>query len=111
MSEEKAESSFAELERLADEYAKAQAEADHLAEFRKSKKALLMQEAERLGKTSAVMQEREAYAHPEYIALLDGLNEATERALALKWKLRTWEMRLDVWRTKQATARAEMNLR
>lgn len=105
------EKRFAELEALAAEYAKAQAEADALAEFRKSKKALLMQMAEQLGKTSAVIQERDAYAHPDYLELLDGIKAATEKALGLKWKLRTFEMRFDYWRTKQATARAEMSLR
>lgn len=108
---ETSEKRFAELEALAAEYARAQAEADGLAEFRKSKKALLMQQAEQLGKTSAVIQERDAYAHPEYLELLDGLKAATERALALKWKLRAFEMRFDYWRSRQATARAEMGLR
>lgn len=111
MSEDKTEERFAELERMADEYAGAQATADHLAEFKKSKRALLMREAEMSGKTTAVLQEREAYAHKDYIELLDGLKAATERAVSLKWRLEIARMRFDWARTKAATRRAEMNLR
>lgn len=93
------------------EFAEAQAQADHLAEFRKSKKALLMKEAEVLGIKTAAIQERDAYAHPEYVSLLNGLKSATERALACKWKLELARMRFEWARTKAANRRAEMNLR
>ena len=43
-----------------DDYAKAKAEAEYLKEFRKSKKALLMVEAEQKGLKTG--QERESYA-------------------------------------------------
>lgn len=99
------------LESLADQYAQAQAHADHLAEFRKSKKALLMIEAEKAGHKTTAAQEREAYAHADYIALLDGLKVATEQALSLRHRIKACEMRFEAWRTKQATRRAEMNLR
>lgn len=108
---EDVEKRFAELSELAEQYAKAQAQADHIAEFRKSKKAILMKEAETNGASSSATQEREAYRHKEYIELLDGLRYATEQALSLKWKLTIAQMRFDMWRTKQATRRAEMNLR
>lgn len=93
------------------QYAKAQSTADHLGEFRKSKKALLMREAEARGVTTAAMQEREAYADEAYRELLDGLREATETALASKWKLTIAQMRFEWARTKAANRRAEMNLR
>lgn len=102
---------IATLEGLSDQYAQAQAYADHLAEFRKSKKALLMIEAEKAGHKTAANQEREAYAHPDYIMLLDGLRVATEQALSLRHRIKAIEMRFEAWRTKQATKRAEMNLR
>lgn len=105
------EARFAELEQLALRYAKAQAMADHLSEFRKSKKALLMREAEQLGTTTAALQEREAYRHRDYIELLDGLREATEEALACKWRLEIARMKFEWARTKAANKRAEMNLR
>jgi len=108
---EAAEARFIELEELAQQYAEAQAEANYLEEFRKSKKAALMKAAEVDGKTSAAIQEREAYAHPEYVTFLQGLKAATERALFLKWKLSLVQMRFESWRTLAANKRAEMNLR
>ena len=70
---DQAEQRFIELEQMALEYAQAQAPAEHLAEFRKSKKASLMREAEVTGgKNSAALQGAEAYAHPDYIELLRG---------------------------------------
>lgn len=111
MSDDSAEKRFLELEDLARQYAEAQAEASYLEEFRKSKKAALMKQAELDGKSSAVIQEREAYAHQEYQAFLEGLKEATERALFLKWKLTLVQMRFESWRTLAANKRAEMNLR
>lgn len=108
---DQAEQRFIELEQISLDYAQAQALADHLAEFRKSKKALLMREAEIAGKTTAAVQERDAYAHPDYIELLQGLKAATEKALALKWRLEITRMKFEWARTKAANRRAEMNLR
>ncbi len=105
------EARFAELEQLADAYAQAQADAEHLSEFRKAKKAMLMKEAEVSGKSTAAIQERDAYAHPDYVALLHGLKAATERALSCKWRLELAKMRFEAWRTRAANKRAEMNLR
>lgn len=108
---DKEEARFAELEDLAQKFAQAQATAEHLSEFRKSKKALLMREAELAGHKTAAIQEREAYAHRDYVALLDGLKAATETALSCKWRLEIARMRFEWARTKAATRRAEMNLR
>lgn len=111
MSEDRTEARFAELERLAEEYAAAHAMAEHLGEFRKSKKALLMKEAEVSGIKTAALQEREAYAHRDYVELLKGLKAATEAAVSKKWKLEIARMRFEWSRTKAANRRAEMNLR
>lgn len=73
--------------------------------------ALLMQQAEIAGHKAVTAQEREAYAHPEYIELLHGLMAAIEQEESLKWKLELFKMRFEMWRTQQATQRAEMNLR
>ena len=108
---DKEEARFLELAELASKYAAAHAQAEYLGEFRKSKKALLMKEAEVSGHKTAAMQEREAYAHREYGALLEGLKAATETAVACKWQLEIARIRFEAWRTKQATRRAEMNLR
>lgn len=108
---EKTESTFVELEALAAQYAQAQAEADYLESFKKSKLAILMKKAEAAGHKTAAAQEREAYADPEYETTLRGLQAATETALALKWKLEIFRIKFEQWRTKQANVRAEMNLR
>lgn len=109
MSQEEAR--FAELEKLAMQYATAQAQADYLDEFKKSKRAMLMKEAEAKGAGTSAMQEREALRHPEYLGVLDGLKVATEASLSCKWRLEIARMRFEWARTKAANRRAEMNLR
>lgn len=88
-------------------YAKAKAERVFLEEFRKSKKALLMRDAETAGHKSAVAQEREAYAAPAYLQLLDGLRVAVEQEEALKWLIVGAQAKFEVWRTIEANRRAE----
>jgi hypothetical protein len=55
-------------------FAVAKSQRIYLEEYRKTKKALLMKDAMTKGFDSAVSQEREAYAHPEYQELLEGLD-------------------------------------
>ena len=88
----------------APKFAEARASRVYLEEFRKSKKALLMKES---SETSAVGQERDAYAHPEYIALLDGLKAAVEQEETLRWHLVAAQARVEIWRTQEASNRAQ----
>jgi len=88
----------------ASKFAQARANRVYLEEFRKSKKAMLMKQS---SESSAVAQERDAYAHPEYLGLLDGLRQAVETEEKLRWDLIAAQARVEVWRTEQATARAE----
>ena len=83
----------------------AQAKADrvYLEEYRKTLKALLMQRCE---ETSAVAQEREAYASPEYAAHLLGLKAAVEAEELLKWRMVTDQASVEVWRSQEASNRA-----
>ena len=108
----KSASIFERIEEVSREHAEAESQRQYLAEFRKSKKALLMGEAEieSPGITIA-KQERYAYSHPEYLELLEGLKVATERAIWLRHQLNTYNQRFEQWRSKQATTRAEMQLR
>ena len=85
-------------------YAKAKAERVYLEEFRKSKKALLMKAC---NESTVNAQEREAYSHPEYIALLEGLRSAVETEETLRWSLVAAQARMDVWRTQSANERAQ----
>ena len=76
----------------ASKFAKAKAERIYLEEFRKSKKSLLMKDSP---EKSAAAKEMDAYAHPDYIALLEGL----------KWKLIAAQIVPEIWRTQEATNR------
>ena len=86
-------------------YAKAKSDRVYLEEFRKSKKALLMKDALKQGIEAANAQEREAYANPEYIELLEGLAAAIEKEETLKWLIEAARMKTDIWRTEQANNR------
>lgn len=86
-------------------YAKAKAERVYLEEFRKSKKALLMQEALMAGVDTMAGQERDAYARSEYRELLDGLKAAIEIEEKLKFQLIGAQLRVDIWRTNQVNNR------
>jgi hypothetical protein len=89
--------------KTAPKFAKAKSERVYLEQFRKSKKALLMAASEQ---SSAVMKEVEAYAHPDYLEVLDGLKVATELEEALRWQLVAAQARMEIWRTQSANNRA-----
>lgn len=101
------EQRMAELRECAKRYATAQAQRVYLEQFRKSKKALLMRAAEQGGHKTSAQQEREAYAHEDYIALLEGLRVATEEAERCRWELEIARMGAELWRTQSANQRAE----
>lgn len=86
----------------AKKFAKAKAERVYLEEFRKSKKALLMQVST---ESTSVAQERDAYAHPEYRQLLEGLKQAVEVEEQLRWTLIAAQARIEIWRSQEASNR------
>lgn len=96
-----------ELRELADGYAKAKSEAVYIENFKKSKLAILMKQAERDGAKTTSAQERDALAHPDYIALLDGLKAATEVSERSRWLLEIAKIGSELYRTEQANKRAE----
>lgn len=108
MSDDLIERRMQELRELAQKFAKAYATKEHLEEFKKSKLAILMKQAEREGHKTAAGQEREARANQQYLDLLDGLKAATEESEHLRWQLKLAEIGVEVWRTRKATERAEM---
>ncbi len=95
-----------ELWKAAPEHAKAKSERVYLEEFRKSKKALLMRDAELAGHKTAAAQEREAYSHPDYIAVLAGLRAAVEREELARWRMVSCQAAVEVWRSTEASNRA-----
>lgn len=88
----------------AGKFAAAKAQRVYLEEFRKSKKALLMAQC-----TEKAVNAREqyAYAHQDYLALLGGLKAAIEIEEELKWKLESARIRVDIWRTQEASNRGQ----
>ena len=86
-------------------YAKAKADRMYLEEYRKSKKAKLMSQAgtEVLGK-----QETYAYAHADYVEILEGIKQAVEKEENYRWLLSAAQARIEVWRTQQYSMRAEI---
>ena len=90
--------------------AEAKASRAYLTEYRKCKKSMLMLEAEaKHGITVLGKQENYAYAHPEYVELLDGLRVAIEQETAISLRIKSVELKLDLYRTEQANLRAEKN--
>ena len=85
-------------------YAQAKAERIYLEEYRKSLKAILMK---RSMEQAVNAQEREAYSDPEYLQLLKGLKEAVESEEEIRWGLVAAQARIEVWRSMEATNRAE----
>lgn len=83
-------------------YAKAKAQRVYLEEFRKSLKAKLMKDC---AESAIGAQEREAYAAPEYVQLLEGLREAVEQEETLRWRLVQAQAAIEVWRSQEASNR------
>jgi hypothetical protein len=88
-------------------YAKAKSERVYLEEFRKTKKALLMREAELAGHKTAATQEREAYANEAYAQLLEGLKAAVEEEERLRWLIVAAQAKIECWRTIESSRRIE----
>jgi len=84
------------------QYAQAKADRVHLEHFRKSRKALLMNECQEKAVTA---REQYAYSHPDYVALLDGLREAVRVEETLRWRLTAAQLRVEVWRSENANNR------
>lgn len=88
----------------ASKFADAKAQRVYLQEFRKSKKALLM--AQSPAKTSAE-REQYAYGHEDYLALLGGIKAAIQIEEDLSWKLEAAKIRVDIWRSQEASNRGQ----
>ena len=85
-------------------FAQAKANRIYCEEYRKSLKAILMK---RSIETAVTAQERDAYANPEYLTLLEGLREAVMIEEEIRWGIVAAQARIEVWRSKESTNRAE----
>ena len=101
VTEKEVEASAAYIRDKAPDHAKAKAERIYLSEFRKTKKAMLVTTQ------TGTVQEKEsyAYAHPEYIELLDGLRVAIENEETIIWRIKAAQAKIEIWRTQQANNR------
>lgn len=84
------------------EYALAKANVVYLEQYRKTQKAICFQSSLR---STMAEKEADAYAHKDYIAVLDGLKAAVEEAERLRWMLIAAQARIDVWRSQEASNR------
>lgn len=107
MSDQAIERRMQELRDTAKKYAAAKADEVYLDEFKKSKLAILMKDAEAAGVSSCAAQEREARASDAYLELLLGLKKATEESERLYWELQIARTGAGLWQTQQANQRAE----
>ena len=80
----------------------AKAERIYLEQFRKSKKALLINSAPA---GTAQAKESYAYAHDEYLELLEALRTAVEQEENEKWLMVAAQLKVEVYRTQQANNR------
>jgi len=85
-------------------YSIAKAHRIYVEEFRKTLKAQLMK---RSLESTVNAQEREAYAHDEYIAHLRAIEEAVIQEEYLRWKIVAAEAMIEVWRSQEASKRME----
>ena len=87
-------------------YAEAKKNRVYLMEFRKSKKAILMQSAPPECKTDK-QRESYAYAHEDYQVVLKGIAEAVFTEEKYRIEIKAHEARIEVWRTEQSNNRAQ----
>jgi hypothetical protein len=92
---------------ISEAYSTSKAHFGYLEDFKKSKLAMLMKEAQLNGIQTTSGQEREAYAHKEYVDLLVAIQIANEQEAKDRFTLRGIELEIEVWRTLQANERME----
>lgn len=87
-----------------EKYAIAKANVVYMTEYRKTIKAMLMNES-----TAKTQTEKESYAYADkrYIAHLENLRTAVEEAEKLRWLMIGAEAKIEVWRSLESTARLE----
>ena len=91
-------------------YAKAKAERIYIEQYLKSKKAMLMIEAEKQGVKTVSAQENYALSHIDYMEVLNGLQAAVIEEEKLRWMLTAAQAKLEVWRSRESTRRIEAKL-
>ena len=89
----------------AEAFAVAKASVVYLTEYRKTIKSILMIQSD--AKTESA-KESFAYAHEDYVNNLVALRTAIEQAETMRWKLIAAQSKIEVWRSLEASTRAEI---
>jgi hypothetical protein len=96
------------IQNNAEKMAKAKAERIYVSEYKDSLKAILMKEIN--GDSSIAQQSREALADERYLNILKALKEAVVVEETLRWKFVSAQAKIEVWRSMEASNRAEARL-
>ena len=83
-------------------FAAAKADRVYIEQYLKTVKAMLMNDCINMPSTKA---EAYALAHPDYKLQIDALKIAVEAEETLKWHLEAARLRVEVWRTNEASNR------
>lgn len=86
-------------------HAQARADVIQIENFMKVKRSVLMQAS---GAKTVSEREAEALSHPDYLELIAGLREAVYQEALMRTLLKAAELRVEVWRSAEATARSEV---
>ena len=86
----------------APDYAAAKGRLAELENFKHSLKAIKASQAEG---NSIAAKEMEAYRSQEYQDLCKAIGVATEQAEALRWQLIAAQLRVEIWRSQEASNR------
>lgn len=84
------------------EFASAKSDRVYIEQYLKTVKAMLMNDCQNMPSTKA---EAYALAHPDYKLQIDALKIAVEAEETLKWHLEAARLRVEVWRTNEASNR------
>jgi len=87
---------------LIDDYAAADGRLAGLESYKSALKALKMKES---NQTSIAGKEMDAFASEDYINYCKEVDEARVKYISLKLKIETAKIKVEVWRTEQATNR------
>ena len=87
-------------------YAEAKAQRVYIENFLRSKKSFLMNECQSQIKTLGD-KEAYAYAHPDYVELLKGLQAAVSTEEEIKWRMEAAKLKFEFWMTEQFNNRVE----
>ena len=87
----------------APKYAEAKSNRSYLENFLKVKKAQIMQAC--TGESSISRMETYALAHPEYLLIVEGIKIAMMEEEKLRWYLEAARLRVELFRTMEASAR------